>query len=101
VMSPYEVSDVQPGESFLARDLLRVEEPVRVIERTATKTLVAWYVMLSDGGALSGAFSVEEHARLQVRPSKAPKPPKAHAEGASALGGLGALEKGRGRVRIF
>lgn len=45
VMSLYEVSDVQPGESFLARDLVRGGEPVRVIERTATKTLVAWDVI--------------------------------------------------------
>lgn len=45
VMSLYEVSDVRPGESFLARDLLRGGEPVRVIERTATKTLVAWDVI--------------------------------------------------------
>lgn len=45
VMSLYEVSDVRPGESFLARDLVRGGEPVRVIERTATKTLVAWDVI--------------------------------------------------------
>ena len=45
VMSLYEVSEVRPGESFLARDLVRGGEPVRVIERTATKTLVAWDVI--------------------------------------------------------
>ena len=45
VMSLYEVIDVVPGESFLARDLVRGGEPVRVIERTATKTLVAWDVI--------------------------------------------------------
>ena len=45
VMSLYEVSDVRPGESFLARDLVRGGEPVRVIERTATETLVAWDVI--------------------------------------------------------
>lgn len=45
VMSLYEVSDVQRGESFLARDLVRGGEPVRVIERTATQTLVAWDVI--------------------------------------------------------
>ncbi len=45
VMSLYEVSDVRPGESFLARDLVRGGEPVRVIEGTATKTLVAWDVI--------------------------------------------------------
>jgi hypothetical protein len=42
VMSLYEVSDIQPGRSFLARDLVRGGEPVRVSERTATKTLKPW-----------------------------------------------------------
>jgi hypothetical protein len=45
VMSLYEVSDVRRGESFLARDLVRGGEPVRVIERTATRTLVSWDVI--------------------------------------------------------
>lgn len=45
VMSLHEVSDVRPGESFLARDLVRGGDPVRVIERTATKTLVAWDII--------------------------------------------------------
>ena len=44
-MSLYEVSDVRPGESFLARDLVRGGDPIRVTERTATKTLVAWDVI--------------------------------------------------------
>jgi hypothetical protein len=42
IMSLYEVSDIQPGRSFLARDLIRGGEPVRVSERTATKTLKPW-----------------------------------------------------------
>ena len=41
-MSLYEVSDIQPGQSFLARDLLRGGEPIRVSEHTATKTIRAW-----------------------------------------------------------
>jgi len=45
VMSLHEVSDVRPGESFLARDLVRGGDPVRVSERTATKTLVAWDII--------------------------------------------------------
>lgn len=45
VMSLHEVSDVRPGESFLARDLVRGGDPVRVTERTATKTLVAWDII--------------------------------------------------------
>ncbi len=39
MMSLYEVSDIQPGRSFLARDLIHGGESVRVSERTATKTL--------------------------------------------------------------
>ena len=42
VISLYEASDIRPGESFLARDLIRGGEPVRVIERTATHTLKPW-----------------------------------------------------------
>jgi len=41
-MSVHEVSDVRPGESFLARDLILGGEPIRVLERTATKTLRQW-----------------------------------------------------------
>ena len=41
VMSLYEVSDVRSGESFRVRDLVRGREPVQVIDRTATNTLVA------------------------------------------------------------
>jgi len=42
VMSLYEVSDIVPNESFLARDLVRGGEPVRVSERSATKSLRQW-----------------------------------------------------------
>jgi hypothetical protein len=42
VMSLYEVSDVVPGTSLLARDLIRGGEPVLVHEGTATKTLQQW-----------------------------------------------------------
>lgn len=42
VMSLYEVSEVEPGASMLARDLIRGGEPVRVSERSATRTLKAW-----------------------------------------------------------
>ena len=45
VMSLYEISDVRPGESFLARDLVRGGDPIRVSERTATKTLVVWDIV--------------------------------------------------------
>jgi hypothetical protein len=39
VMSLYEVSEILPGQSFQARDLIRGGEPVLVMERTATQTL--------------------------------------------------------------
>src|SRR5665213_3753002 len=42
VMSLYEVSDIVPGESFLARDLVRGGHAVRVSERSATKSLRQW-----------------------------------------------------------
>jgi hypothetical protein len=41
-MSLYEVSDIVPGQSFLARDLIRDGEPVRVSERSATAQLKPW-----------------------------------------------------------
>ena len=42
VMSLYEVSAIEPGRSFMARDLIRGGEPVHVTERTATKALKPW-----------------------------------------------------------
>ncbi len=42
VMSLYEVSDVVPGKSFMARDLIRGGEPIAVSEGAATKTLKQW-----------------------------------------------------------
>jgi len=42
VMSLYEISDVVPGQSMLARDLIRDLEPVRVLEVSGTRTLKQW-----------------------------------------------------------
>ncbi|BCH32758.1 hypothetical protein MesoLjLc_46880 [Mesorhizobium sp. L-8-10] len=42
VMSLYEVSDVVPGQSFMARDLIRGGERIAVSERSATKSLKQW-----------------------------------------------------------
>jgi hypothetical protein len=42
VMSLYEISDIVPEESFLARDLVRGGEPIRVSERLATRSLKPW-----------------------------------------------------------
>lgn len=42
VMSLYEVSDIVRDQSFLARDLLRGGEPVRISEKSATRSLKQW-----------------------------------------------------------
>ncbi|MEA2830894.1 MAG: hypothetical protein QOF22_1642 [Bradyrhizobium sp.] len=42
IMSLYEVSEVIPGQSFRARDLIRGGEPIAVSEGSATKTLKQW-----------------------------------------------------------
>ena len=42
VMSLYEVSEIVPGKSLLARDLIRGGEPICVSEGTATRTLQQW-----------------------------------------------------------
>ena len=42
IMSLYEASAIVPGQSFLARDLVRGGEPVLISERTATRTLKEW-----------------------------------------------------------
>jgi hypothetical protein len=41
-MSLFEVSDVVPGTSFRARDLIRGGEPVLISERSATRSLKPW-----------------------------------------------------------
>ncbi|MCK1745923.1 hypothetical protein IVA80_35475 [Bradyrhizobium sp. 139] len=41
-MRLYEVSDVVPGTSFRARDLMRDGEPVLISERSATRSLKPW-----------------------------------------------------------
>lgn len=42
VMSLYEISDILLEESFLARDLVRGGEPIRVSEKLATRSLKPW-----------------------------------------------------------
>src|SRR5271167_745985 len=41
-MSLYEISDIVPDESFLARDLVLGGDPVRVSERSGTRSLKLW-----------------------------------------------------------
>lgn len=42
VMSLYEISDLRPGESFRARDLIRGGEPVLVSEKSGSRQLRPW-----------------------------------------------------------
>ena len=42
VMSIFEVSDIRPGESFMARDLILGGDPFLVTERSATRTMLQW-----------------------------------------------------------
>ena len=42
VMSLYEISDIVLEESFLARDLIRGSDPVRVTEKSGTRSLKPW-----------------------------------------------------------
>lgn len=67
VASLYEVSGVVVGESFLARDMVRGGEPVRVFEKSATKSLTQWdrivtrVLTVSGKTQMSGAVLKFEH----------------------------------------
>lgn len=87
VMSLYEISDIVPEESFLARDLVRGGEPVRVSERSGTRYLKPWDRMAARilrvgsrtemaGGALPFDYEASEAVLTALR--RAGK--KAHAE---------------------
>jgi len=87
VMSLYEVSDILPGQSFRARDLIRGGEPVLITERTATRTLKPWdriaarVVSQGDKSVLAGgvlAFTLDGSERLftQLRDRAVPQPRK-------------------------
>ncbi|QRM34574.1 hypothetical protein JO965_36300 (plasmid) [Microvirga sp. VF16] len=69
-MSLYEVSEIVPGQSFLARDLLRGGEPIRVREHSATKSLQLWDKIAARIVAVSGK-NVLAGGLLPFRPSAA------------------------------
>ena len=84
LMSVYEASDIIPGQSFRARDLVRGGDPVEVSERTATRTLKTCYriaarivehngKMILAGGLLSLTLEASEalFSRLRDLPSNA------------------------------
>jgi hypothetical protein len=84
-MSLYEVSEIVPGKSFLARDLIRGGDPILVTEATATKMLKQWdriaarIVPRGDARILAGGvlpFSPDASSKL--------------------LGGIGKVTKKRG-----
>jgi hypothetical protein len=77
-MSLYEVSDIVPGRSFLARDFLRGGEPVRVDERSATHQMKPWDRLaarivtlppknLIAGGVLPFSLELSEKLRGLIR----------------------------------
>lgn len=61
-MSLYEVSDIRPGTSFLARDLILDGDPIRVEEQTATNSftpgehIAAWIVDVRDHWMIAGGI---------------------------------------------
>ena len=76
IMSLYEASAIVPGQSFLARDLLRGGEPALISERTATRTLKEWdriaarIVMQGQKRILAGgllAFTFEGSEQLMAK----------------------------------
>ena len=86
IMSLYEASAIVPGQSFLARDLLRGGEPVLISERTATRTLNEWdriaarivvqgQKRILAGGVLAFTFEASERliAELQEAPVESPR----------------------------
>jgi hypothetical protein len=96
VMSLYEVSDLVPGESFRARDLIRGGEPVLVSERTATRTLKPWDriaarivpqgpKMILAGGLLAFPLEASLFAQLEDRYAHAVRRSR---RGAPPLNGL-------------
>src|SRR3546814_4126973 len=81
VMSPHEVSEVEPGSGFLVRDLIRGGEPLRVSERSASQTLKQWDRIgarvvqvggkhLLSGGVLSFTMEAAEALVADLRRSR-------------------------------
>jgi hypothetical protein len=73
VISPYEVSNIVPETSFLARDLVRGGEPALIRERSATRCLKQWdriavrVIPLGSKAVIAGAilpFSIEASETL-------------------------------------
>jgi hypothetical protein len=73
VISLYEVSEVVPGESMLLRDLIRPSEPVRVLEKSGTRSLRQWdrvgtrVISQRSGAVISGTLlAVDQETSEQL-----------------------------------
>ncbi len=70
-MSLYEVSEIVPGKSFRARDLIRGDEPILVSERSATRSLKPWdriaarVVQMGTKMQIGGGVLVFEHGTAE------------------------------------
>jgi hypothetical protein len=111
IMSLHDVSDIVPGKSFRARDLIRGGEPVEISERNATKTgeRIAARVMTVGGRTILGsgvlAFSLLATDRLLAA---LPRHKTRRAGGAKSgksedalAGWLGSDEKLRAAAPVF
>ncbi|MBV8578520.1 MAG: hypothetical protein JOZ58_26240 [Acetobacteraceae bacterium] len=67
VLSLYEVSEVVPGESMALRDLVRGGDPVRVTERSGSRSLHQWdriatrVIPVRSGAVISGTLLIFDH----------------------------------------
>jgi hypothetical protein len=106
VMSLYEASDILPGQSFRARDLVRGGDLVVVSERTATRTLKTWDriaarivehngKMILAGGLLSFTLEASEGLFSRLRDQASDASAKRHG-GASKAGALKGWRGSRG-----
>src|SRR3954471_24326216 len=111
-MSLYEVSDITPGQSLRARDLIRGGEPVLVRERSATQSLRPWdriaarIVPNGDRLVLGGGllvFTREGSELLDAglreglgRMKRLRRPPRGRRGGTTRLGRTRAGLRGRG-----
>ena len=104
VMSLYEVSDVKAGESFIARDLFRDSEPVRISERTATRTLRQWdriaarVVRVRDKTIIGGGVLPFDHELAETLLSSLSSTRKRAAKGGAKV--LRGLDRGIGAAEL-
>lgn len=92
-MSLFEVSNVVPGQSMRLTDMLRTSEPVTVLERGATQTLVNWDRI--------AARVVQVNGRWGISGALLPFGPDASAELISAIARLEADAEAPDRDRLL